>query len=172
METNEPDNRVPAGRKDLNDLVDRIIFKEQPKLRKLLEESPHYRPLLDKITSEIYERYRGPIYWGKVIDKWDRVTSAVGLLSEFCPATLGTISAAEDILEMAPKALYGAYYAYKTHDLKTLPYWFLNELASFTPFIGDLLDMRNIYVNQAQKRFALAVKKKFDETRNKLPKEA
>ena len=162
MEEKERNGRVTAGRKDLGDLVDKIIFKEQPILRKFVEESPHYRPVLDRVTAEVYGNYRSPIYWGRVIDKWDRITSAVGLASEVYPITLGTISAAEEVLEMAPKILYGAYYAYKTHDLKALPYWALNELISFVPIIGDIADMRNIYVGRAQKRFALAVKKKFD----------
>lgn len=163
-------SRDSSSSSGLENIIEGVL-KKHPDLKEQIETNPtFYRPLLEKTVSSVYEQYRGPIYWGKTIDKIDKITAIAGLASDLFPVTFGTVSTAKNVLELAPKALYGAYYAYKTGDYKALPYWVANEALSFIPGVGELLDMRNIYINRAQKKFAEAVKKKFNQEVSELRK--
>ena len=50
--------------------------------------------------------------------------------------------------------------------MKAIPYWTAMEAASFIPYLGDAIDMSNIYVNRARKITKDKVKK---EMRKFLP---
>ncbi|MEM3112945.1 MAG: hypothetical protein QXI33_00795 [Candidatus Pacearchaeota archaeon] len=113
------------------------------------------------------KEYKGPIYFGRIIGKWDRITSGAGMLSELVPGVGSAASALEEIPELISKAIYAVYYTGKTGDWKAIPYWVAAETASFIPFgVGDLVDWTNIYFNRARKKMKDAVKTKFKEQIN------
>lgn len=142
------------------------ILREDEGLRNKVIANPSYRILLENKVKEIFKKYRGVLTGSKLIDSWDRVTSAVGLAAGTVPVLGDIISVAEDVVETIPKALYAIYYGAKTKDLKAIPYWMAAEAASFIPYLGDFIDMSNIYVNRARKATKERVKK---EMRKILP---
>ncbi|MBS3072552.1 hypothetical protein J4477_01830 [Candidatus Pacearchaeota archaeon] len=144
-----------------DELVDEIA-KEDKKIGKVVRENNFYRERLKEIAVDMNRKYKGPIYFGKIIDKWDRVTSSVGMVAELMPGTGTLVSALEEIPELIPKAVYAVYYVNKTGDWKAIPYWTAVEAASFLPFgVGDIVDWTNVYFNRARKKMKDAVKKKF-----------
>jgi len=146
------------------------ILREDEELRMRVMLNPAYRALLERKVAEVFKDYRGVLTGSKLVDSWDRVTSAIGLAGDAIgPFTGGIgnlVSAGEEIPELIPKALYAVYYGIKTKDLKAIPYWTAAEAASFIPYLGDLIDMANIYVNRARKITKEKVKK---EMRKVLP---
>ena len=149
-------------REYVSDFADEIL-KEDNELRKLVLQNPEYRTLLNEKVAEIFKKYSKLIKGAKIIDSWDRVTSAAGLAGDVVgPFTggLGNIlSAMEEIPELIPKVAYAVYYGAKTKDLKAIPYFAVAEAASFIPYIGDAIDMTNIYVERARKATKEKVKK-------------
>lgn len=135
------------------------ILREDEELRNKVMLNPLYRKLLEKKVKETFKKYRGVLIGSKLIDSWDRVTSAVGLAAETVPILGNLISAGEEVVESIPKALYAVYYGVKTKDLKAIPYWMAAEAASLIPYLGDFIDMSNIYVNRARKATKEKVKK-------------
>lgn len=131
------------------------ILREDEGIRRSILINPAYRDLLEKKISKTFNDYRGVLTGSKLVDSWDRVTSAVGMVGDAVgPFSLGIgnmISAGEEIAELIPKGLYAIYYGSKTGDLKALPYWAAMEAASFIPYLGDAIDMSNIYINRARK---------------------
>jgi len=146
------------------------ILREDEELRGMIIFNPSYRNILERKVAEIFKQYRGVLTGSKLIDSWDRVTSAIGLAGDVVgpfSAGLGNLfSAGEEVVELIPKAIYSVYYGAKTRDLKALPYWTAAEAASFIPYMGDAIDMANIYVNRARKFTKEKVKK---EMRKILP---
>jgi len=147
-----------------SDFVNEIL-KEDEYIRLKVEQNPAYMELLEQKAKEIFAQYRGVIYGSKVIDTWDRVTSAMGLIGDTLgPVTDGAgnaFSALEEIPELIPKALYSIYYLLKTGDWKAIPCWGFVEAASFIPYLGDAIDMTNIYVGRARKITKDKVKEEF-----------
>jgi len=145
-------------------LVDEIL-REDEGIRRAVIENPEYRNILEQKTGEIFKKYKGVIYGSKVVDSWDRVTSALGLVGDAVGPFSGTIgnwiSAAEDIGELIPKGIYALYYVNKTGDKKAIPIWAGVETTSFIPYLGDAIDMTNIYVNRARKITKEKVKDEF-----------
>ena len=139
------------------------ILREDEELRNRVMLNPQYRQLLEQYVAKTFRDYRGILTGSKLVDSWDRVTSAVGLVADAAgPFTGGLgnlISAGEEIPELIPKVLYAVYYGIKTKDLKAIPYWTAMEAASFIPYIGDAIDMANIYVNRARKATKEKVKR-------------
>ncbi|MBP7708334.1 hypothetical protein KA107_01505 [Candidatus Pacearchaeota archaeon] len=146
------------------------ILREDEELRQQVMLNPSYRSLLESKVAEIFKSYRGVLTGSKLVDSWDRVTSAIGLVGDAVGPLSGglgyLVSAGEEIPELIPKAVYAIYYGIKTKDLKAIPYWTAMEAASFIPYIGDAIDMSNIYVNRARKATKEKVKK---EMRKILP---
>jgi hypothetical protein len=146
------------------------ILREDEELRRRVMLNPEYRELLEKKVAETFQDYKGILRGAKLVDSWDRVTSAAGLVGDIVgPATGGVgnlVSAAEEIPELIPKVIYGVKYYKKTKDWKAIPYWTLMEAASFIPYLGDFIDMSNIYVKRARKATKTKVKK---EMRKILP---
>lgn len=151
------------SRYNLEDIVSDA--SKDPELKSTLSQNPRYYDLLEQSALQMRKKYKGPVYWGKVIDSWDRITSGASVAGSLLFPGVGEIgSVAEEVIESVPKALYSAYYALKTHDFAAIPYWLAYELASFLPFnIGDALDFKNIYLNRAKRKFQEAVKKRFFE---------
>lgn len=139
------------------------ILREDEDLRRRIMLNPEYRTLLEKKVAETFQEYKGVLKGAKLVDKWDRVTSAVGLLGDaagpFSGGIGNLISAGEEIPELIPKVFYGLYYGKKTKDWKAIPYWTAMEAASFIPYIGDAIDMSNIYIHRARKATKEKVKK-------------
>jgi hypothetical protein len=155
-----------------NEFIDYVISKDR-KLKKLLKNNPNYRELLHKSFQEASKEYGVYYNWAKAIDKWDRYTSAIGLASEVVPVIGNIFSEIEEVGELIPKSVYAVNYIKKTGDYMAVPYWALHELASFLPWIGELVDMKNIYINRTRKTIARAMKKRFFEKvaeRNKASK--
>lgn len=144
------------------------ILREDEELRKRVMLNPEYRNLLEQKVAETFQDYKGILKGSRLIDKWDRVTSGIGLIGDavgpFSGGIGNLISAGEEIPELIPKIFYGLYYAKKTKDWKAIPYWTAMELASFIPYLGDAIDMSNIYINRARK----ATKKKVKEEMKKI----
>ncbi len=146
-----------------DELVNEIL-REDESIRQKVIGNPRYKEFLKKIVYDTNKKYKGPIYWGKIIDKWDRVTSAAGMVAELIPGLGTSASALEEIPELIPKAVYSVYYVGKTGDWKAIPYWATAEALSFLPFgIGDMIDWTNIYINRARKKLKQSVKKRFKE---------
>jgi len=139
------------------------ILREDEDLRRRVMLNPDYRELLEKKVAEVFKDYQGILKGARLVDKWDRVTSAVGLVGDavgpFSGGIGNLISAGEEIPELIPKVFYGLYYGKKTKDWKAIPYWTLMEAASFIPYIGDAIDMSNIYIHRARKATKEKVKK-------------
>lgn len=144
----------------LDDFVNDVL-RDDERIRRKVISNPGYRDLLKDSVRELHEKYKGPLYWGKIIDKWDRVTSTVGGLAELIPGAGNAFSTLEEIPELIPKGIYAAYYVKKTGDWKAIPYWAAAEAASFIPWVGDLIDWTNIYMDRAKKKTKELVKKRF-----------
>jgi hypothetical protein len=157
------------NRESVSDFTNEIL-REDEELRTKIMLNPEYRGLLEQKVAQIFKEYRGVLTGSKLVDSWDRVTSGVGLLGDAAgpfSAGLGNLlSAGEDVVESIPKAIYAIYYGAKTKDLKAIPYWTAMEAASFIPYIGDAIDMSNIYIHRARKATKEKVKK---EMRKILP---
>lgn len=146
-----------------DDLVDEIA-KEDKNIAKKIKENKFYRERLKEIAVDMNRKYKGPIYFGRIVDYWDRITSTVGMAAELFPGGGTMISAVEEIPELIPKAVYAVYYVNKTGDWKAIPYWSAVEAASFVPFgVGDVVDWTNVYFNRARKKMKDEIKKKFKE---------
>ena len=141
------------------------ILREDENIRNAVITNPQYKQFLEQKASETFKKYRGIIYGSKVIDSWDRVTSAAGLATDavgpFSAGIGNALSALEEVVELIPKGIYTLYYLTKTGDFKTIPLWAGAEAASFIPYVGDAIDMTNIYVNRARKITKDKVKKDF-----------
>jgi hypothetical protein len=147
-----------------SDLVDEIL-REDEYIRSLVIQNPEYRGLLERNVSEAFKKYRGVIYGARVVDSWDRVTSALGLIGDavgpFSAGAGNLFSAGEEIVEGIPKGIYALYYLKKTGDKKAIPLWAGAEAASFIPYVGDAIDMTNIYVNRARRMTKEKAKEEF-----------
>lgn len=153
----------PLFKKDsVSDFTNEIL-REDEDLRRRVMINPEYRNLLEQKVTEVFKEYQGILKGAKLVDKWDRVTSAIGLLGDaagpFSGGIGNLISAGEEIPELIPKVFYGLYYGKKTKDWKAIPYWTAMEAASFIPYIGDAIDMSNIYIHRARKATKEKVKK-------------
>jgi hypothetical protein len=146
---------LPIFKKDSVADFTNEILREDEDLRRRVMANPDYRMLLEKKVAEVFKEYKGVLRGARLVDSWDRVTSAIGMVGDALgPFTGGigyAVSAAEEIPELIPKAIYAVYYKNKTKDKKAIPYWSALEAASFIPYIGDAIDMSNIYVNRARK---------------------
>lgn len=140
----------------------RYLIERNSEIREAVERDPrNYQLLKDEIAGR-YEKAGKYLFGAKLIDSWDRATSLAGLASEAAVGPGQVVSAGEELVELAPKALYWIYYAAKTGDYSSLPYFALYEAASFVPVLGDIfVDMRNIYVDRAREQFRREVKKSF-----------
>lgn len=145
-----------------SDLVNEVL-REDEEIRNFIIKNPDYKIKLEERAKYIFDKNKGVMYGARVIDSWDRVTSAAGLVADvaglFTAGVGNVISAAEEIPELIPKAVYGIYYVAKTGDVKSIPLWTLAEAASFIPFVGDAIDMTNIYINRARKIVKKKLKK-------------
>jgi hypothetical protein len=152
------------SRESPEDFVNEIL-REDEYIRNAVIRNPQYKELLKKKATETFKKYRGVIYGSKVVDSWDRVTSAAGLAGDAVgPFSAGAgyvFSALEEVVETIPKGIYALYYLAKTGDKKAIPIWAGAEVASLTPYVGDAIDMTNIYVNRARKITKDKVKKDF-----------
>lgn len=137
------------------------VLRENEDIRLEVMKNPFYREALNEKANTLIKKYKGVVYWGKIIDKWDRVTSSLGLACELVPGAGNVVSALEEVAESIPKSIYSVYYVKKTGDWKALPLWAGAELASFIPYVGDLVDWSNIYINRARKRTKYLIKKEF-----------
>lgn len=151
-------------KEDLRAHMDSLI-SEHPEVQRILERNPDYMEFLYKTLEEQYRKDKTYIKGGQLVDSWDRITSGLDMAAK-AAGYLGAIpsggttavvvealSAAEEVVELAPKIPYAAYYAVKTGDYQAIPYWTAMEAASFIPVVGDLVDFKNIYLNRARKTF-------------------
>lgn len=148
------------SKSSFDDVVNEVL-RENEDIRTKVIENPKYRDLLKSSLKDLHKKYGGPLYWGKIIDKWDRVTSGIGMACELIPGVGNVASWIEEIGELIPKGIYAVYYKNKTGDKKAIPYWAGFEAASFIPYVGDLVDWTNIYFNRARKKTKEAVAESF-----------
>ncbi len=144
----------------VGELVDEVL-RENEYIRNEIIGNPEYKTFLEDKTKELIKKYKGVIYWAKIIDKWDRVTSGLSMACELVPGIGNVISAVEEIGETIPKAIYALYYKKKTGDTGALYRWGAAEAASFIPYVGDLVDWSNIYINRARKKTKEIITKEF-----------
>jgi hypothetical protein len=144
----------------IGEVVDEVL-RENEYIRNEVVSNPQYRDLLEEKTKEVIKKYKGVLYWAKIIDKWDRVTSGIGLTLEAIPGIGTAASLVEEVGETIPKAIYALYYKKKTGDKAALYKWGTAEAASFIPYVGDLIDWSNIYINRARKKTKELVTKEF-----------
>lgn len=144
----------------VSELIDEVL-RENEYIRMEVIRNPNYRTLLEQKAKESVKRYDKLLKSAKAIDRWDRVTSAFGLAADFVPG-IGTLaSAMEEGVELIPKAIYAIKYKKITGDKKALKYWGTAEAASFIPYLGDLIDMSNIYLNRTRKTIKGNIQKEF-----------
>jgi hypothetical protein len=147
-----------------SELVNEIL-REDNHIRNLVIHNPAYRDFLHKKVIDNFQKYKGIIYGGKLVDSWDRVTSSFGLAADaagvFSGGVGNLLSAGEEIVEGIPKGIYSLYYLGKTGDWKALPLWAGAETLSLIPYLGDFIDMSNIYINRARKYTKESVKSDF-----------
>jgi hypothetical protein len=137
-------------REDIDQHVD-YLLKEDPIVAAYIARNPSSRQLLRSTVDDVYRtQYRRYLKGAKLIDSWDRVTSSIGLAAETFPGVGHALSAGEEVIELGPKALYAAWYATGTSDYAFLPKIVAAEAASFIPVVGDLVDMKNLYVDRAR----------------------
>ncbi|VVB79213.1 Uncharacterised protein [uncultured archaeon] len=155
---------LPLFAKDsVSDFTDEIL-REDEYLRNLVLQNPDYRGLLEQHVSDQFKKYKGVLTGAKLVDSWDRVTSAIGMAAEVFPGLGTLVDEGEELVELIPKGIYAVHYVHKTKDWKAPIYWTAAEAASFIPIVGDAIDMTNIYVNRARKVTKDAVKKEFRKT--------
>ncbi|MEK6889193.1 MAG: hypothetical protein AABW80_03750 [Nanoarchaeota archaeon] len=156
-------------REDFEEHLEEIV-RESPRIKEYIERNPRYRELLKESIRKTYDKFKYSFTGAKLIDSWDRVTSAFGLVAEGVPGFGQVASASEDVVELIPKLLYTLYYSLKTKDYKSVPYFALMEATSFIPVVGDILvDFRNIYLNRVRKTFRKKVADSFLEEMVKPP---
>jgi len=147
----------------------RGILREHEDIRQAVIRNPNYLPVLEKHVYDSFQKYKGVIRGGKLVDSWDRVAATAGLVGDALgPFTSGAgwlAGLGEQFVDLIPKGIYTAYYLTKTGDWKAIPYWGLVEAASFIPYVGKAIDMTNIYVNRARK---MTMKKATDDFRRTI----
>jgi hypothetical protein len=149
------------SKEKVSDLVNEIL-REDEYIRGLTVRYPQLKEVLYRDVVSNFDKYKGVIRGAKVIDSWDRVTSAAGLAAEVTTGPVGSVfSGVEEIVEGIPKGIYAVYYLSKTKDWKSIPIWMGAELASFIPYVGDAVDLTNIYVDRARKFTKEATKENF-----------
>lgn len=160
---------LPIFGKEDFDVHERYLLRENPRIKALLDGNPKARKMLYDSFREQYSKDRTYLSGAKAIDSLDRITSGLSLLAESYPGIGQVVSGLEEVGELAPKILYGTYYTIKSKDYKSIPYYALAEVASFIPFVGDVIDLKNLYINRARKTFRRRVAESFLE---KLAKNA
>jgi len=138
-------------REDLGMHVDYII-KHDPIINEYVKRDPKYRLLLRDKLEDVYKNYKPYLISAGIVDTWDRATSALGEAAQFVPGVGNLFAAGEEMVELVPKIVYSAMYAHGTGDYNALPYFAVNELASFTPYVGEAIDFKNIYLERARER--------------------
>jgi hypothetical protein len=144
----------------VSELVDEIL-RENEYIRNELIQNPNYRELLEEKVKDSVKKYTSLLKGAKAIDHWDRITSALGLASEFIPVLGNVVSALEEGIELIPKAIYALKYKKIVGNKTDLKYWGAAEAASFIPYIGDFIDMSNLYLNRARKSIKENIQKDF-----------
>src|SRR3989344_4755959 len=83
------------------------IMREDEEIRKAVLSNPRYRDLLEQQSVAAFKKYSGVITGAKMVDSWDRVTSAAGLLADAAgvvsAGTGNVLSAVEEVAEGIPK---------------------------------------------------------------------
>jgi len=157
---------IPIFKKESVSEFAEEMLREDETLRIRIQQNPQYRQILERKIAETFQDYRGVLTGAKVIDTWDRVTSAPGMAADaaglFTGGLSNLLSVGEEVIELIPKGIYAIYYRSKTGDKKAVRYWAAREAASFIPFAGDAIDMTNIYVNRARKMTKQKVRKEME----------
>ncbi|MBI2064647.1 MAG: hypothetical protein HYT62_01175 [Candidatus Yanofskybacteria bacterium] len=148
------------GREDIEEHVNKIIEKE-PGIRDYVQKNPQSRQLLYETAKDIYHKNSRYLTGAKLIDSWDRLTSAASLAGEAVAGAGQAASVLEEVVEGIPKVGYALYYSVKTGDYKAIPYFMAVEAASLIPIVGDIIDMSNLYINRARKTFRRKVAESF-----------
>jgi hypothetical protein len=156
---------LPIFSKDKpSDLVEELL-REDEEIRRYVIKNPEYKHFLEQKAVENFKKYGKVLRGAKIIDSWDRVTSSLGVVADVAgvgTAGIGNIvSLGEEVVELIPKSIYAVYYGAKTKDFKGLAKFAAAEAASFIPFLGDFIDLSNIYVNRARKFTKEKTKKDF-----------
>lgn len=147
-----------------SDFVNEIL-REDEEIRQKVIDNPQYRELLERNALRVFKDYKHVLTGSRLVDSWDRVTSAIGEVADVAGLFTGGAgnlgSLAEEGIEQIPKSIYSLYYVTKTGDWKAIPYWGVLEGLSCIPYVGDFIDMANIYVNRARKITKKKVKEDF-----------
>ena len=143
----------------------KYIIKENPEIRRYLEKSPDHLQTLMEAVKDVYGKHSKYITGAKGIDSWDRMTSSLGLIGESVSALGGPAIAlskgVEEAIELAPKILYTPLYAAGTGDYGAIPYFMGVEALSLVPFVGQFVDLQNLYLERARKTFRKEASKEF-----------
>jgi hypothetical protein len=160
------------GKEDLGAHLD-YLLKEDPELYERIRRNPEYMDSLREAAEEVYRTHSKYITGAKLIDSWDKTVDAAGWVGKGIvtiggPPALALEEAAQEVIETIPKGLYLPWYAFGTGDYMAYPYFAGMEIFSMVPIAGDLLiDMKDLYVDRARKRFRQRVKKEFNSRRKR-----
>ena len=97
----------PLFKKDTVSDFTNEILREDEDLRRRVMLNPEYRNILEHKVQEVFKEYQGILKGSKLVDKWDRVTSTIGLVGDavgpFSGGIGNLISLGEEIPELIPK---------------------------------------------------------------------
>ena len=86
------------SKEKVSDLVNEIL-REDEYIRGLTVRYPQLKEVLYRDVVSNFDKYKGVIRGAKVIDSWDRVTSAAGLAAEVTTGPVGSVfSGVEEIV--------------------------------------------------------------------------
>src|SRR3989344_5978244 len=149
---------------DLEDQLAKLL-KENPRLKGKIDERPELYQTLKSQYELAYEKYRGIIRGGELVDRVDRVLGPVeAALRWFGPgpgyiASFG-LRAIEEALFKIP---YAINYTAKTRDIGALPGWIASEAAATVLPYGDIIDVAPIYKGRARSYVRKAAAQAFED---------
>jgi hypothetical protein len=124
----------------------KLVFDYDSSIESMVNSNPQYQTMLEEKIKANEFKYNRFVTAGKWIDSLDK---------------LGIFMGGEEPVEQLLKIPYALYYAYETKDYGALLYWGIHEVFSMIPVIGELADVRNIYVNRAKERMVKSIAKDF-----------
>jgi hypothetical protein len=98
------------------------------------------------------DEYKWNLYGAKTIDSIDKIAAVAELgAGLFGPEAEMAVKAVAEPLEWALKIPFAGYYTAKTSDWFAPVYFTAAEAASLVPYVGEIVDIKHVYLNRVRK---------------------
>lgn len=148
---------VPVLKEESHEYYKKNVMEDKY-VRQHLEEHPEDAGALESIIDNNRTHYKNMITAAGMVDTLDKWGAAFALFGDI----FGGAGVGEDALELIYKIPYAIYYLAKTKDYGALIGWGIHEVLSLIPGVGELADVRDIYLTRARK---YVIKKTVDDFR-------